>query len=100
LEIGLAKPPISARPSRLIIGRQVTNLPNKKTSDASSISAVAALNPLNTGFSTEPVPVSAVVGQINSVWQAKTAIPLTSLGPSLQLALAVNGVVLRLWLSG
>jgi uncharacterized protein (TIGR03437 family) len=65
------------------------------TSDAPSISAIAALNPMNTGFSTEPVPVAAVVGQINGVWQAKIAIPLTSLGPTLQLALTVNGVVLR-----
>jgi uncharacterized protein (TIGR03437 family) len=65
------------------------------TSDASSISAVAALNPMNTGFSMEPVPVNAVVGQINGVWQAKIAIPVTSLGPSLQLALTVNGVALR-----
>jgi len=65
------------------------------TSDATAISATAALNPLNTGFSTEPVPVTAVVGQINGVWQAKIAIPLGSLGSSLQLALTVNGVAVR-----
>jgi len=65
------------------------------TSDAPPILAVAALNPMNTGFSTEPVPVTAVVGQINGVWQAKIAIPLTSPGPSLQLALTVNGVAMR-----
>jgi hypothetical protein len=50
---------------------------------------------MNTGFSMEPVPMNAVVGQINGVWQAKIAIPVTSLGPSLQLALTVNGVALR-----
>ena len=65
------------------------------TSDTPPILAVVALNPLNSGFSTEPVPVTAVVGRINSVWQAKIAIPLTSPGPSLQLALTVNGVAVR-----
>jgi uncharacterized protein (TIGR03437 family) len=65
------------------------------TSDAPAIVAVAALYPMSTGFSTEPVPVTAVVGQINGVWQAKIAIPLTSLGSSLQLALTVNGVAVK-----
>lgn len=65
------------------------------TPDAPPISATAALNPLNTGFSTEPVPVTPNVGQINGVWQAKIAIPLTSLGSSLQLALTVNGIAVR-----
>ncbi|HEY6391144.1 MAG TPA: SBBP repeat-containing protein [Bryobacteraceae bacterium] len=65
------------------------------TSDAPAISATAALNPLNTGFSTEPILVTPDVGQINSVWQAKIAIPSTSLGSSLQLALTVNGVAVR-----
>jgi uncharacterized protein (TIGR03437 family) len=72
------------------------------TSDAPPIVGVAALNPLYPGFSTEPVPVTAIVDQINSVWQAKIAIPLASPGPSLQLALTVNGVAARdslvLWL--
>jgi uncharacterized protein (TIGR03437 family) len=51
-------------------------------SETPSVSVTAALNPLNTGFSTEPVPVTAEAGAINGVWQAKIAIPLASPGPS------------------
>ncbi len=65
------------------------------TMDVPPVSATAALNPLNTGFSTGPVPVGVDIGQINSVWQAKIAIPIASVGPSLQLALTVNGVAVR-----
>ncbi len=60
-----------------------------------AVSATVALSSFNGGFGIESVPVTAVVGQINSVWQAQIVIPIMSPGSSLQLALTVNGVAVR-----